>query len=99
MREPGQRGRNPLRAARVFTDEPVPFVISNVAVYFLGVVILIAALGWGAIVAGLAATWIAVGALILLALSIVGAVQPQPARRPGRSVSDEKGLDPPFPGC
>jgi hypothetical protein len=62
-------------------------VMSNMAIYLIGVVILIAGLAWGASIAGLSSTWIAVGALVLLGAGIVGAVGR--TRRPEHSPSDE----------
>ncbi|MPZ44143.1 MAG: hypothetical protein GEV05_12195 [Betaproteobacteria bacterium] len=61
--------------------------MSNMAIYLIGVVILIGGLAWGASVAGLSPTWIAVGALVLLGAGIVGAVGR--TRRPEHSPNDE----------
>ena len=61
--------------------------MSNMSLYIIGVVILIAGLAWGASVAGLAPTWIAIGAVILLGAGIIGAVGR--TRRPEHSPSDE----------
>jgi hypothetical protein len=61
--------------------------MSNMTIYIIGVVILIAGLAWGASVAGLSPTWIAIGAVILLGAGVVGAVGR--ARRPEHSPSDE----------
>lgn len=44
------------------------------ALYVLGFVIFIAGLAWGASVAGLSPTYIAIGALILLGIGIFSAV-------------------------
>ncbi len=62
-------------------------VMSNMAIYLVGIVILIAGLAWGASVAGLSSTWIAVGALVILGAGIVGAVGR--TRRPEHSPTDE----------
>lgn len=48
--------------------------MSNMTVYLIGIVILIAGLAWGASVAGLSSTWIAVGALVLLGLGVAASV-------------------------
>ncbi|MGH8665991.1 MAG: hypothetical protein ACREUX_17160 [Burkholderiales bacterium] len=61
--------------------------MSNMAIYLIGVALLIAGLAWGASVAGLSSTWIAIGALVLLGAGIVGAVGR--TRRPEHSPSDE----------
>lgn len=56
-------------------------------IYLIGVVILIAGLAWGATVAGLSSTWIAIGAVVLLGFGIVGAVGR--TRKPEQSPADE----------
>jgi hypothetical protein len=61
--------------------------MSNMTIYLVGIVILIAGLAWGASVAGLSSTWIAVGALVILGAGIVGAVGR--TRRPEHSPTDE----------
>lgn len=61
--------------------------MSNMTIYLVGVVLLIVGLAWGASVAGLSPTWIAVGALILLGLGIAGSVSR--TRRPEHSPLDE----------
>lgn len=61
--------------------------MSNMTVYLIGVVILIAGMAWGASVAGLSATWIAIGGLVLLGSGIVGAVGR--TRRPEHSPTDD----------
>ena len=61
--------------------------MSNMTIYLIGVVILIAGLAWGASVAGLSTTWIAVGALVLLGIGVVGAVGR--TRKPEQSPIDE----------
>ena len=61
--------------------------MSNMTIYLIGVAILIAGMAWGASVAGLSPTWIAIGALILLGVGIVGAVGR--ARRPEHSPTDD----------
>jgi hypothetical protein len=61
--------------------------MSNMSIYLIGIVILIVGLAWGASVAGLSATWIAIGALVLLGLGILGAVGR--TRRPEQSPADE----------
>ena len=42
--------------------------------YFIGALILIAGLAWAAITAGVPELWVAIGAVILLGLSIMSAV-------------------------
>jgi hypothetical protein len=61
--------------------------MSNMAIYLIGVIVLIAGLAWGASVAGLSSTWIAIGAVVLLGAGIVGAVGR--TRRPEHSPTDE----------
>jgi hypothetical protein len=61
--------------------------MSNMSIYLIGVVILIAGLAWGASVAGLSPTWIAIGALVILGLGILGAVGR--TRRPEQSPTDD----------
>jgi hypothetical protein len=48
--------------------------MSSLAIYILGIVVLIGGLAYGAHLAGLAAQWIAVGAVVLLGIGIVTAV-------------------------
>jgi len=48
--------------------------MSNMTIYLIGIVIMIGGLAWGASVAGLSLTWIAVGALVLLGLGIAASV-------------------------
>jgi hypothetical protein len=61
--------------------------MSNLAIYLIGIVILIAGLAWGASVAGLSQTWIGVGALVLLGIGIATAVSR--TRKPEHSPTDE----------
>ena len=61
--------------------------MSNMTVYLNGIVILIAGLAWGASVAGLSSTWIAIGALVLLGLGIAASVSR--TRRPEHSHTDD----------
>lgn len=61
--------------------------MSNMTIYLIGIVILIAGLAWGASAAGLSPTWIAIGALVLLGLGIAGSVGR--ARKPEHSPVDE----------
>ena len=61
--------------------------MSNMTIYLIGVIILIAGLAWGASVAGLSSTWIAVGALVILGLGVLGAVGR--TRRPEQSPTDD----------
>ncbi len=48
--------------------------MSNFAIYMLGVVIVVAALGYGAHLVGVSSTWIVVGALIVVGLSVMGGI-------------------------
>ena len=48
--------------------------MSSLAIYLLGMVVLIGGLAYGAHLAGLASQWIAVGAIVLLGIGIVTAV-------------------------
>jgi hypothetical protein len=61
--------------------------MSNMTIYLIGVIILITGLAWGASVAGLSSTWIAIGALVVLGLGILGAVGR--TRRPEQSPTDD----------
>ena len=61
--------------------------MSNMMIYLIGIVLLIAGLAWGASVAGLSSTWIGVGALVLLGIGIATAVSR--TRRPEHSPTDE----------
>jgi len=46
----------------------------NFAIYMLGVLLVVGALAWGATRMGLGSTWIAIGALVLLGLGLMGGV-------------------------
>lgn len=48
--------------------------MSSLAIYLLGIVVLIGGLAYGASLAGLATQWIVVGAVVLLGIGIVTAV-------------------------
>jgi hypothetical protein len=48
--------------------------MSSFAIYVIGFVILVLGLAYGAHLAGLAAQWIAVGAIVLLGIGVVTAV-------------------------
>jgi hypothetical protein len=48
--------------------------MTNFFVYMIGVVIVVAALAYGASVAGLSAVWIGVLAAVLLGLGLMGAI-------------------------
>lgn len=48
--------------------------MSSLAIYLLGIVVLIGGLAYGASLAGLAMQWIVVGAVVLLGIGIVTAV-------------------------
>jgi hypothetical protein len=61
--------------------------MSNMTVYLIGIVLLIAGLAWGASVAGLSSTWIAIGALVLLGLGVAASVSR--TRRPEHSPTDD----------
>jgi hypothetical protein len=61
--------------------------MSNMTIYLIGVILVIGGLAWGASVAGLSSTWIAIGALVLLGIGIVGAVGR--TRRPEHSPTDD----------
>lgn len=58
---------------------------SNFFVYLIGFVILIAGLGWAAVIAGAPPIWIAAGALVLLGIGILSAVK----RTQARAVPDD----------
>lgn len=61
--------------------------MSNTTIYLIGLVLLVAGLAWGASVAGLSTTWIAIGALVLLGLGIAASVSR--TRRPEHSPTDD----------
>ena len=48
--------------------------MSSFALYLIGFLIFVAGLAYGAFLLGLAATWIAVGAIVLIGLGIVTGV-------------------------
>ncbi|MEP7011861.1 MAG: hypothetical protein ABJC13_16175 [Acidobacteriota bacterium] len=48
--------------------------MSNFGIYMIGVIVVVAALGYGAHLAGVSSTWIVVGALVVLGLSIMGGI-------------------------
>ncbi len=48
--------------------------MSNFAIYMIGVAVVVAALAYGAHLMGVGTTWIAVGALVVLGLSIMGGI-------------------------
>lgn len=48
--------------------------MSNLGLYMIGYLILIAGLAWGAHTVGVSSTWIAIGAVILLGLGVVSGV-------------------------
>ena len=61
--------------------------MSNMTIYLIGIVLLIAGLAWGASVVGLSSTWIGVGALVLLGIGIATAVSR--TRKPEHSPVDD----------
>ena len=48
--------------------------MSSLAIYLLGIAVLVGGLAYGAFLAGLAPQWIGVGAVVLLGIGIVTAV-------------------------
>ena len=48
--------------------------MTNFVVYMIGMVLLIGALAYGASLLGLGGTWIAVGAIALLGVGVMGAI-------------------------
>lgn len=48
--------------------------MSNTPIYFLGFIILIAGVAWGAFTIGVPPTWIAIGCVILTGIAIMSAV-------------------------
>jgi hypothetical protein len=48
--------------------------MSNTPIYFLGFIILIAGIAWGAFTIGVPSTWIAIGCVILTGIAIMSAV-------------------------
>ncbi len=49
--------------------------MSNFAIYMVGVVVVVAALGYGAYTLGLAPVWIGVGAAVIIGFGLMGAVK------------------------
>ena len=56
--------------------------MSNLAVYLMGVVLVVGALAYGAHLLGLSNTWIAVGAVVILGFGIIGAVSSTRRKEP-----------------
>lgn len=56
--------------------------MSNFATYMIGVLLLTAALAYGAFLLGLGPHWIAVGALLVFGLGVMGAVKRTRRREP-----------------
>jgi hypothetical protein len=48
--------------------------MSNMVIYMIGIVLVIAAAAWAAHLVGISQTWIAVGALLLLGLGLASGV-------------------------
>ncbi|HEV7670331.1 MAG TPA: hypothetical protein VGS22_17570 [Thermoanaerobaculia bacterium] len=48
--------------------------MSNFGIYMIGVVVVVAALAYGAHLVGISSTWIAVGALVVIGLSVMGGI-------------------------
>jgi hypothetical protein len=48
--------------------------MSNLALYMIGFILVIAALAWAAHLVGISQTWIAVGALLLLGIGLASGV-------------------------
>lgn len=49
--------------------------MSNMTLYMIGAVLVTAALAYGAHLLGIAPTWIAIGSIVILGASIMGAVK------------------------
>ncbi len=48
--------------------------MSNSPIYFLGFIVLIAGIAWGAFTLGVPSTWIAIGCVILAGIAIMSSV-------------------------
>ena len=48
--------------------------MTNFFVYMIGVILVVGALAYGASVMGISATWIGVGAVLILGLGVMGAI-------------------------
>lgn len=48
--------------------------MSNTPMYFLGFIVLIAGIAWGAFTLGVPSTWIAIGCVIMAGIAIMSAV-------------------------
>lgn len=62
--------------------------MSNTPIYFLGLIILVAGLAWGAFTLGVPSTWIAISCVILAGIGIMSAVNYRTTTRvvPGATV-------------
>ena len=56
--------------------------MSNLAIFIIGMLILIGGLAWGASMAGLSAQWIAVGVAVLVGVGVVMGVTKTRAKDP-----------------
>ena len=56
--------------------------MSSFGIYLIGFIVLIAGLAYGASVAGLSSTWIAVGVIVLLGIGIIAGVGSTKRRDP-----------------
>lgn len=59
--------------------------MSSLAIYLVGMVVLIGGLGYGAFLAGVAPQWIGVGTVVLLGIGIVTAVSRTRSKDPPAS--------------
>ncbi|GAB3671946.1 hypothetical protein [Salinisphaera aquimarina] len=57
--------------------------MSNFAIYMIGVIVVVAALGYGAFVLGVPPLWIGIGVAVIVGCGLMGAVKKtrEPSRR------------------
>jgi uncharacterized membrane protein YdjX (TVP38/TMEM64 family) len=59
--------------------------MSNFAIYMIGVILVVAALSYGAHLIGLNTTWIIIGALVIIGLGVMGGVAKTRRRDPSQA--------------
>lgn len=66
--------------------------MSNTPIYFLGFIVLIAGIAWGAFTLGVPSTWIAIGCVVLTGIAIMSAVSYRSTTTivPGATVQRER---------
>jgi hypothetical protein len=59
--------------------------MSNFAIYMIGVILVVAALSYGAHLLGVSSTWILIGALLIVGLGVMGGVSKTRRRDPSQA--------------